>query len=255
MTALPPAGWYPDPESGGTQWRWWDGRQWAPPGWGAQGTESVQAGWYAPAPMPAPETASRYGRWLRIGMVANAVVAFGVAVGMGVAFHRGLHLFDTQPDGTLKPSSSIYAFQAVSLPLNAVAVGYIGLLIAWIYQAGKFAESRRWPTVRNRTLGAFSVIIPIVNFWFPYEAIRDACPPGKRPSALLAWWISYVALPFAGSAFVIVTAFVGSATFVAVALAVDACVLAVPVFLGWHVTLEVEALQRAAASEATPGLV
>ena len=34
MTPLPPAGWFPDPETGGTTWRWWDGYRWAPTGWG-----------------------------------------------------------------------------------------------------------------------------------------------------------------------------------------------------------------------------
>jgi hypothetical protein len=138
----------------------------------------------------------------------------------------------------------LIAIQLVSLPLNAVVFAYLGSLIAWIYQAGKFAEARGWPAVRGRTLGAFSVLIPIVNLWWPYEAVRDSYPPGSAPPLLLRWWVSYLVTPLLSLPVFFVALF-GPPVLIVVAIAFAAGALAIPVWLGWRVVRDVEAMQRA----------
>jgi hypothetical protein len=239
MTALPPAGWYPDPQVGGTRWRWWDGYAWAPPSYGYDPAAA------ALALVTHRKATSRYGNWLRWAMLVNplSLVVFSVAIAL---IFRG-HAFDTVNNGNSgEPqfSGSFLAFQLVTLPLNAVSFAYVGSLIAWIYHAGKFAEARGWPAVRGRTLGAFSVLIPIVNLWWPYEAVRDSYPPGSSPAILLKWWVSYLVAPI----FVLPAFFLGlfgSPVAIAIAIAIGACAVSVPVWLGWQLIRDVEVMQRA----------
>ena len=40
-------------------------------------------------------------------------------------------------------------------------------------------------------------MIPVVNLWWPYEAIRDLYPPGRRPPVALQWWVAHLVVPFA----------------------------------------------------------
>jgi hypothetical protein len=178
-------------------------------------------------------------------MLVNPVsfVAFSVAIAL---IFRG-HAFETvnnRNSGEPQFFGAFSAFQLVSLPLNVVSFAYIGSFIAWIYQAGKFAEARGWPAVRGRTLGAFSVLIPVVNLWWPYEAVRDSYPPGSSPSLLLKWWVSYLVTPLFALPGLFLGLF-GTPVEIAVAITIGACALAIPVWLGWKVIRDVEAMQRA----------
>src|SRR5437762_8516846 len=47
---------------------------------------------------------------------------------------------------------------------------------------------------RSPTLAAAGFIIPIVNFWWPYQAAADLLPPGSPDRRLAGWWWgSYIA--------------------------------------------------------------
>ena len=86
---------------------------------------------------------------------------------------------------------------------------YVGIFI-WQFRAAKTARDLRLWAEHSPALGTWSWIIPIVNFWFPYQAIRD-CLPGDDPGrASVAWmWVFFIgmtvsnlaaiALIFAGS--------------------------------------------------------
>jgi hypothetical protein len=53
----------------------------------------------------------------------------------------------------------------------------------WQFKAADTARLLRLPARRSPGLGVGSWFIPIVNFWFPYQAIRDCLPaghPGRR---------------------------------------------------------------------------
>jgi Protein of unknown function (DUF2510) len=244
MTALPPAGWYPDPDTGGAQWRWWDGGQWWPTSFDSG------AGAAALAQEAARKETQQFGSWLRWAMVANAVSSLLAYGGIAFIVHaRAFHFFTTDPQGVVTVSHQFAAFEFVGLPLNLASLALLGTLIAWILQAGKFAEASRWPATRGRTLGAFSVLIPIVNLWWPYEAVRDAFPPGSRPPELLRWWLSYLALPFVAFALAVIAGFTAPTPVVFLVLIVDAFLLSLPVWFGWQVIRHMAAAQgRSGAS-------
>jgi hypothetical protein len=245
MTALPPAGWYPDPEAAGTTWRWWDGTNWSPPAYG-YGYAYGYAYGYGIAPAVVAESyrnaTTKFGKWLRWAMLANYVALVVAFVAFGLAF-RGNGL-DFAPGDSGPFSGRFLLLQLAFLPLNVASLADRGLLIAWMYQAGKFAEARGWPAARGRVLGAFSVLIPVVSLWWPYEAVRDAYPPGSSQPFLLEWWVSYLVAPIIGLP-VFLAALFGTPLQIVIAIAVAACVLVVPVWFGWKLIADVEAMQRA----------
>jgi hypothetical protein len=241
VTALPPAGWFPDPETGGTTWRWWDGLRWAPPGWGHQPVYDPAA--FARTLAVQAETTRNTGEWLRWTMAAYAVSIFLVVVGIAIGFHGGIQFEHTDPDGTVHISRAFVALQFSPVLYGLVSWADVALFIAWLYNAGKFADSQRWPAARSRTLGAFSRLIPIVNFWWPYEAIRDLYPPGGRPDVALQWWLSYLFAPLALVPVVITTLVAPTAVTVVVVLLAGG-VLLVPVVLGWRLIDDLSAMQR-----------
>jgi hypothetical protein len=248
MTGLPPAGWFPDPETGGTTWRWWDGFRWAPPGWGHQQAYDPAA--FARALGSLAETTRNTGKWLRWSMAAYAVSLFLVVVGIAIVLHGGIHFDHTDPDGTVHISRALVAVQLISIPYSLVNYAYLALFIAWLYNAGKFADTQRWPAARSRTLAAFSPLIPIVIFWWPYEAIRDLYPPGGRPDVALQWWVSYLIAPVAACASVIITTLFAPAAVTAIVVVLAAGVLTTPVVLGWKLVDDLDAMQRAHSAPA-----
>src|SRR5262249_13543506 len=128
-------------------------------------------------------------------------------------------------------------------PLSLLSFAFLGFFIAWIFQAGKFAEMMGWPTVRNRTLGAWSILIPIVNFWFPYEALRDAYPPNSSHNALLRWWVMYIAVPIPLTIAVFTVALGASGAATAIVIALTAIPLGLTVVFGWQAVDELDAAQ------------
>jgi hypothetical protein len=227
MTSLPPPGWYPDPQTAGRSWRWWDGGQWAAPAPPAYYQDPNRAA-------RAREQSVRNGRWLRYAMVANAlysVVLYGLIA--AVFSNRGDAFISTAADGSPHFSGRLVAIQLASMPLSLLGLAFTALLIAWIYHAGEYAAAMGWPSVRGRTLGAFSILIPIVNLWWPYEAIRDAYPPGADRGPLLRWWLSYLIVPGITSLVVFVVAFIGPTPVVWGTVAIAAACSTIPVILGW----------------------
>jgi hypothetical protein len=59
-----------------------------------------------------------------------------------------------------------------------VEVPFYVLILMWQYKAAKTAQLLRLSARRSPGLGVGSWFIPIVNFWFPYQAISDCLPPG-----------------------------------------------------------------------------
>jgi hypothetical protein len=241
VTTAPPPGWYTDPEAAGRQWRWWDGGQWAPPGYGQARACAHDPRPYAVVLEQQAQATRNAGRWLQWLLVAYSVAAvLGLAVG-AIAIRD---MREALRDDRVFDGARFGLLNVVAAPLQLVSVGFIVMLIAWIYNAGKFAELRAWPSVRNRTLGAVSVIIPIVNLWWPYEALRDSYPPGARPRLLLRWWLAYLLIvPIAGLALVI-AALAGAYGLSVVLVIVAAVVAPIPAVLGWRLVDDLDAMQR-----------
>jgi hypothetical protein len=73
-------------------------------------------------------------------------------------------------------------------------IGALVLFMLWLYRAASTAAALRYPARRSPALGAWSCIIPVVNLWFPYQAIRDCFDPRDRSRTLVlrAWMLFIV---------------------------------------------------------------
>jgi Domain of unknown function (DUF4328)/Protein of unknown function (DUF2510) len=111
----------------------------------------------------------------------------------------------------------------LSLLSLAVAAVYYVLFLIWQYRAAQTARTMALPARRSPTLGIISWFIPVVNFWFPYQSIRDCLPPGDPGRQVVArMWTFFIATLVMDIA-TAVTAVVGSP--IAFALAVVTLVL------------------------------
>ena len=111
----------------------------------------------------------------------------------------------------------------LSLLSLAVAAVYYVLFLIWQYRAAQTARTLSLPARRSPTLGIISWFIPVVNFWFPYQSVRDCLPPGDPGRSVVArMWTFFIATLVMDIA-TAVTAVVGSP--IAFALAVVTLVL------------------------------
>ena len=202
MTALPPSGWYPDPEAGGTAWRWWDGSHWSPPPPAGYRQRRPYAGVWRGAPEFIAEKisvagTSKYGTWLRWAMVGNAACSCLAARSCRPSCFTATACTSRTDDRYGEPqfSGGFLAFQFASIPLSFVSYAYLGYAHRLDLSGREVRRSAWLARERGRTLGAFSVLIPIVQWWWPYEAVRDSYPPGSCPSLVLKWWVCYLVTP------------------------------------------------------------
>jgi hypothetical protein len=242
MQQLPPPGWYADPWNAGRSWRWWDGAQWS----------VAEHAFHPEHRRQLREQARRAGRWMRIALVASAVLAVFVG-GMTAAILSSIHghLFTTNPDGTVKVSHQLRTLQIATILPGLASLAVTGIEIWWLTRIGEFANASGWPSTRNRTLGAWSLIIPIVNYWFPYQAIRDSNPPGYPTRVALRWWLWKLIGPPCAGIVVFVTAIAASGVVVAFALACQAAVLLVVAVFGFRLVDELDDTQDNALESIT----
>jgi high-affinity nickel permease len=99
---------------------------------------------------------------------------------------------------------------------------------------------------------ALGWIVPIVNFWFPYQAIRDCLTPGNADRRLVKqWWTYYLIGLFIWIPAFIIAIF-GSLA-IALAFTVPAVVVgAMELALALRVVEAVEADHSAAINRLTP---
>ena len=142
--------------------------------------------------------AENTGTWLRWAVVANAAAIIDRLPPVSLIAHsKGFHLAlatDSQGGALLGPLGRARARRSCRSASSSLAA--VGSLIAWIFQAGRFAEASGWPAARGRNFGVQCAHPGFVNLWWPYEAVPTLPPPGSSSPALLRWWLSYLAFPF-----------------------------------------------------------
>jgi hypothetical protein len=67
------------------------------------------------------------------------------------------------------------------------------VLLNWQYSAAKTAQLLDLPATHSPGLGVGSWFIPVVNLWFPYQALRDCLPAGDPGRGVVGrMWVCYL---------------------------------------------------------------
>ena len=186
MSSTPP-GWYHDPWRQAPM-RWWDGVRW---------TEHI-SGWSGPVVASAASSVTdattrawarhrldderTAARWLRPLLVIWPLALAVSAASFGLAFKS---LVDSVRDNTtVTPSGWIYVADAAGL----VSIGLLIARMIWLNRAGELARAVGLPLVRSPIASAIGWLVPVINYWWPYQGVRDLFPDGERPRRRLGWW-------------------------------------------------------------------
>jgi len=146
----------------------------------------------------------RLTRWARVAVVAYAaVVVAGLVVVMayGAVLRQEFHFFRVSvhdaANGLPAPIAPVVpaGYRVLTGLSGLVGLGAVVCLLIWQYRAARAARSLGYPARHGPGWGVGCWFVPVVNLWFPYQAIRDCLPSGAPARALvLRLWLSLVAL-------------------------------------------------------------
>lgn len=215
-----PPGWHPDPWAAAAL-RYWDGTQWTGhvsgmPG-GAPTTERLVE----------EQTA---GRWAKAGLAwAGPALAVSSIAGAFQWQWIADHWDElTSPGSEANGNSGA----AIISQLSGIVLLVAGVLfLIWFHRSAVLAASAGLTARRQPVLATISFIIPILNFWWPYQSTCDLLP-ADHPARVVVrkWWALWIACSVGGLT-IIATAFMnvialGVMTGVVVVLALLAAIAA-----------------------------
>ena len=247
-------GWYPDPWRPGRR-RWWDGNGWTDDTWdpSAPQTPPAAATPHFLAPDPHRDLRDEHGAavWARRGFIAMFVGRFVGFVASMIVISQVVDDVRRAIDTDGKVNANTGAYNALNLPFSTLTLlGFVAIII-WSYKAATVADNLHYPMVRSTVWAAVGWIVPIVNFWFPYQAIRDCLAPGNpERRTVRQWWTFYLIGLFIWIPALIIAVFGPLA--VAIAFTVPALVAgAMELALALRVVAAIESDHSAAISRLT----
>jgi hypothetical protein len=210
-----PPGWYADP-AGGPGQRWWDGYAWTEatvlPSVPPPPPASAYVSGYPPPPSGPPPTPwipqPRDARdlvvnELRISPLARFAIAFpGITalanvisiVANRAAYRRFGHELRLSMDAAANHRVAPVVTAPTESGLSSVLIlgGLAALIVVcvWQFRAATAARAIHLPATRSPGWGVAFWFIPIVNFWMPYQAIRDClAPTDPNRARVLRYWL------------------------------------------------------------------
>lgn len=118
--------------------------------------------------------------------VATALIDLATSSSWARYFHQFRLLIDNPSIRSQLPQPRTPQWTLILLPLSLLVEI---LFVIWQYRAATTAQRLRFPARRSPALGVGSYLIPVVQLWFPYQALRDCLPPGdpNRTVVLHTW--------------------------------------------------------------------
>ncbi len=120
--------------------------------------------------------------------------------------------------------------------IASIALLVVGIIvIIWAYKAAENAVRLGYPAALSTGWAIGGWICPIVNWWFPYQTVRDLLPPGHSTRSLVGrWWGVWLVVSFSAcfmAPFVFTGGGAGGAGPMVVAVIGALCAVAAGVFL------------------------
>jgi hypothetical protein len=119
-------------------------------------------------------------RWLRPLLVVWPVALAASSVALASSVRQ---VVDDQATSST-PTGWDYIGNVGSL----LSITLLVVRILWLVRAGDVARRLGLPARRQPIASAIGWVIPILNFWWPYQGVRDVFPPPERPRGRLGWW-------------------------------------------------------------------
>jgi hypothetical protein len=84
-----------------------------------------------------------------------------------------------------------FDIQRITLLLTASSLliwGPVVLLAIWTYRCATAGAALGIPAMLEPVWGAAGWLIPVLQYWFPYQVVRDCLPPEHPRRRDAAWW-------------------------------------------------------------------
>ena len=195
---LPPAGWFPDPGGSG-RLRWWDGDRWSEHTREDLAAATAASDLTRDRVLREERSAARwagYAAWLyALALPAGALLAWRLLRNMVTTLEAAFANPDAPPPTRAELLGLDEGMLIVAEVFNAVQLGAFLVLLLWVSKAATAAHQLGIPAKRSPGWAVASWFIPVVNFWWPYESLRDLLPDGHptRRRILLLWLTSLAA--------------------------------------------------------------
>jgi hypothetical protein len=208
--------------------RWFDGASWT------HHLASAGAPQVDPGAMVAATDAT--GVWLRrllfvlpVAQVLSFALIFG---GLRRTFHEIATSIDSGSSTPVTPVRGGWSGLGQLLGLASTAA--LVLRMVWMYRATAAARALGLVTRREPGLACAGWLIPIVNFWWPYQSMLDLFPPDRRPRArILRWWLVFLLGSLATTTALVVTMVIAGWTDGSAVPSVVAGAIALGVYALW----------------------
>jgi Domain of unknown function (DUF4328)/Protein of unknown function (DUF2510) len=191
MTQAVPPGWYHDPTSPQLL-RWWDGSTWTP-----YTSPAVDYRWtreWARRAFRSEETMVPWAKVVAVVYplvgVASTLTVLATSAGWANYFHSIRVAFDSASQGVQAPPVANPPMRADLFIPFAIAAEI--LFLVWQYRAATTARQLGYPARRSPGWGVASYFIPVVQLWFPYQALRDCLPPQHDRGIVARVWALFI---------------------------------------------------------------
>jgi hypothetical protein len=163
----------------------------------------------------------------------------------GHQFHLALNA--AQNHQTVPVPAAPDPYGGLSTVLILLGIAAIVVECVWQFRAASAARAIRLPAKRSPGWGVGFWFIPVVNFWMPYQAIRD-CLAYDDPNraVVLRYWLLYVGM-IAGLVLTIIGLMAWTPAGVVFALGAGLCALGV-LATAPRVVMSIAAAHRAAVN-------
>ena len=229
---------------------------WAPPGQG------YGYGYGPPVAPPDIEQAQRSGKRAAIAILVGLVMYLAQLVASLIVIPTVRDTFEQVLDDieagrttstVATPTDPAYVAANLvsnlgSLVLLAVAIFFL----VWVHRAVTNARALGLAQTHSPGWGVAGFIVPIINFWFPYQSMRDLFPP-DHPGRKLAgrWFACWLGASFVSLAMTI-SAFFAIGVAIAIGVVVAGLFVVAAITIRSIITLSTELHTEIAAQQGWP---
>jgi Domain of unknown function (DUF4328)/Protein of unknown function (DUF2510) len=222
-------GWYPDPWQPARR-RWWDGTSWGDHTWDPNQPQqpaqqpqpqSPQPAFWMPPPDPWRDLADerKAAVWAKRSFTALFIARVASGLISLVIVDSLVDDIRAAADTGSADQTSMNGWQILNMPVSIVLIlGFVGVIV-WAYRAASVASKLNYPARHSTTWAILGWIVPVINFWFPYQSVRDCLAPGNSERRTVKrWWALYLIGSFAWVVVIVVAVAAGTAVALALAL-------------------------------------